>query len=177
MPRLFTGIEIPETVSAQLAGLRGGVAGARWIEPSDYHVTLRFVGDVEPRVADDIVETLATVRAPPFTVEFAGLDAFGGHRPHAVVARVKPTPGLIELQSDHERRLRRLGLAPESRKFSPHVTLARLRAGTASAIADYLGVRHALSLSGFQARRFALFSAREGTGGGPYHVECAFDLG
>ncbi len=62
MPRLFTGLEIPAASAAALASARGGVYGARWIEPSDYHITLRFVGDVEPRMAGDVAEALAEIR-------------------------------------------------------------------------------------------------------------------
>ena len=64
MPRLFTGLELPETVVGQIALARGGVIGARWLEPEDYHVTLRFVGDVDARTAHDIAETLGEIRRP-----------------------------------------------------------------------------------------------------------------
>jgi RNA 2',3'-cyclic 3'-phosphodiesterase len=176
MPRLFTGLEIPPDVAAKLAELRGGLPGARWIEPADYHVTLRFIGDVEPRLADDVVDALDGLRARPIRVEFTGLDAFGGEKPHAVVARVKTADALVDLQAEQERRLRRLGLAPEPRKFTPHVTLARLRRGTAEDVAGYLTTRHALALPAFVADRSALFSARESVGGGPYAVEMTFAL-
>jgi RNA 2',3'-cyclic 3'-phosphodiesterase len=176
MPRLFTGLEIPTDVAARLSELRGGLPGARWIEPSDYHVTLRFIGDIEPRLADDVVDALDGLRARPVRVEFTSLDAFGGEKPHAVVARVKTSEALLELQSEQERRLRRLGLPPEPRKFTPHVTLARLRRGTPEDVAGYLATRSALSLPPFVADHSALFSARESVGGGPYAVEMTFAL-
>ncbi len=101
--------------------------GARWLEPEDYHVTLRFVGDVDARAAHDIAETLEEIRRPAAPVRFDGLSWFGGDKPRALVARIKPEPALMELQAEQERRLRRVGLPPETRKFMPHVTLARLR--------------------------------------------------
>ena len=65
MPRLFTGLELPGPIAAQVAFARGGVVGARWMDPADYHITLRFVGDVDRQVAHDIAETLAEIRRPP----------------------------------------------------------------------------------------------------------------
>ena len=58
MPRLFTGVEIPSDVGQALATLRGGLPGARWIDPENYHLTLRFIGDVDNRTADEIVDRL-----------------------------------------------------------------------------------------------------------------------
>ena len=174
VPRLFTGLELPSAVAAALAAGRGGLVGARWIDPGDYHVTLRFIGDVEPRLADDVVEALEGVRARPMRIVFDGLGAFGGDRPHALVARVRPNEALSELQGEQERRLRRIGLKPEPRRFTPHVTLARLRRVSSREVADYLALNGALSPPGFEADRTALFSARENVGGGPYRVETTF---
>ena len=61
----------------------------------------------------------------PFRVTIDALSTFGGGRPRALLARVVPTPELTKLQADQERLMRRVGLEPESRKYTPHVTLAR----------------------------------------------------
>lgn len=177
MPRLFTGLELPEAVASQVALTRGGVFGARWLEREDYHITLRFVGDVDVRTAHDIAETLGEIKRPAASVPFEGLSWFGGDKPRAIVAKVKADPALIELQAEQERRLRRIGVAPETRKFTPHVTLARLRGVGPRAVADYLASRGALGVEAFIAVRFVLYSARDGSGGGPYVVEAAYPLG
>jgi 2'-5' RNA ligase len=176
VPRLFTGLELPEAVVGQLALARGGVVGARWMEPEDYHITLRFIGDVDGAAARDIAETLGDIRRPMTPVRFEGLSSFGGGKPRAIVARVKAKQALIDLQAEQERRLRRIGLEPETRKFLPHVTLARLRGAGARAVADYLATRGALIAESFVAERFVLYSARDGSGGGPYVVEAAYPL-
>jgi 2'-5' RNA ligase len=176
MPRLFTGLEIPAASVAALAAARGGVYGARWVEPSDFHITLRFIGDIDLRAARETAETLAEIRRPPLEVRFEGLGWFGADKPRAIVAKVKRTTPLIELQGEHERRLRRIGLAPDGRNFTPHVTLARLRAASPASVADYLSARGAFLAPPFQATRFVLFSARESVGGGPYVVEAAYPL-
>jgi RNA 2',3'-cyclic 3'-phosphodiesterase len=177
VPRLFTGLEVPDTVVGQLTLLRGGVVGARWVEPQDYHITLRFVGDVDGGVARDIAETLSDTRRPKIPVRFEGLSWFGGDKPRALVVKVKPEPALMDLQAEQERRLRRIGVEPETRKYTPHVTLARLRGVAQAAVADYLATRGALLTESFTAERFVLYSARNGSGGGPYVVEAAYPLG
>jgi len=94
-----------------------------------------------------------------------------------VFARAVPTSDLNELQSEHERLVRRVGLPPERRKFTPHVTLARLRDASPIDVAGYIGMRGRFPKLSFMARRFVLFSARASTGGGPYVVEAAYPLG
>jgi RNA 2',3'-cyclic 3'-phosphodiesterase len=177
MPRLFTALEIPEEVAAALAVARGGLIGARWIEPEDYHITLRFIGDIDARLADEAAAALDEVRRGRVEVAFDGLDWFGGDKPRAVIAKVKPAPALVELAADHERRLRRLGLPPEKRQFTPHVTLARMRGVGPAAVADYLASRGRLEAPGFVAESFVLMSAKDGVGGGPYVVEGEYGLG
>jgi 2'-5' RNA ligase len=176
MPRLFTGLELPDLVASQLALMRGGVVGARWIEPESYHITLRFVGDVDRGVARDIDETLSDIRRPKTLVNFDGLSWFGGDKPRAIVAKVKPEAALMDLQAEQERRLRRIGIEPETRRYTPHVTLARLRGAAQGSVAGYLAARGALIADPFTAERFVLYSSREGSGGGPYVVEAAYPL-
>ena len=177
MPRLFTAVELPERIAAQMALMRGGVVGARWLAPEDYHITLRFVGDIDALKARDIAETLDDIRRPKAVVRFEGVSWFGGDKPRAIVARVKADPALMDLQAEQERRLRRIGVEPETRKYTPHVTLARLRGVAQAAVADYLATRGALFAEAFTAERFVLYSARDGSGGGPYVVEAAYPLG
>ena len=178
MPRLFSGLELPDRVAGSIALARGGVVGARWMDPADYHITLRFLGDVDHRAARDAVDTLSEIRrAEAPEIRFDGLDAFGGARPRAIVLRVTPDPALLDLQAEQERRLRRIGLEPETRKYTPHVTLARLRGPHARAVADYLASRGAAAVEAFTPERFVLYSARDSVGGGPYVVEAAFPFG
>jgi len=176
MPRLFTGLEIPPAVAESLSGLRGGLPGARWIDPENYHVTLRFIGDVDDVVAHEVASMLGRVRRQPFEIRLEDLKSFGGRKPRAVVAAVAPAPALMELQAEHERLMQRVGLEPEGRKFSPHVTLARLRESSSRQVADYLAVRALLRSPPFTVSRFVLFSSRASIGGGPYVVEAAYPL-
>ncbi|MGH6795407.1 MAG: RNA 2',3'-cyclic phosphodiesterase [Methylocella sp.] len=177
MPRLFTGLEIPSDLATDLSMLRGGISGARWIEAENYHLTLRFIGDTGDSTAREISATLEKIRRSPFIVTIEGLSSFGGAKPRALVARAKPAAPLVELQAQQERLMRRIGIAPEPRKFTPHVTLARLRAATSAGVAEYLSSRGHFLSRHFEAKRFVLFSSRASTGGGPYVVEAAYPLG
>jgi 2'-5' RNA ligase len=180
MPRLFTAIEIPAGVAQSLATLRGGLPRARWIDPENYHLTLRFIGDVDGNAAEALAEALARVHRSAFNVRLVGVEALGTRRPHAIVARAESTPALLELQAEHERICQRLGLPPDGRKYIPHVTLARLDNGPhrdiARDIAQYLGLRGGFIAGPFPVERFALFSARDSVGGGPYLIEEDYPL-
>ena len=176
MPRLFTGLEIPEDIGQSLSSLRGGLPGARWIDPENYHVTLRFIGDIDGSIANDIAYTLFNVKRKPFEVALQGLTSFGGNKPRAVVASIAPCRPLMELQAELERLMQRVGLDPEGRKFTPHVTLARLRNASNRDVADYLSVRGYFPTKAFTVDRFVLFSSRASVGGGPYIVEDEYAL-
>jgi 2'-5' RNA ligase len=176
MPRLFTGLEIPSDVGQSLATLRGGLPGARWMDPENYHVTLRFIGDVDDVVAHEIASMLGRVRRQAFELRIEDLKSFGGRRPRQIVATLGPAQALIELQAEHERLMQRVGLDPEGRKYTPHVSLARLRESSSRQVADYLALRAPFRSPLFKVSRFVLFSSRASVGGGPYVVEAAYPL-
>jgi 2'-5' RNA ligase len=176
MPRLFTGIEIPAHICERLGGLRGGLSGARWIDPENYHLTLRFLGDIDDARADDVVDLLSRVRRHAFTITLDGLGSFGGRRPRAIWARVLAAPQLMALQAEHEQLIQRAGLAPEQRRYTPHVTLARLRCSNPQAVAAYMESRGGFFSEAITVRRFVLFSSQPSRGGGPYLVEETYPL-
>ena len=176
MPRLFTGLEIPKEVAQSLSLLRGGLPGARWIDPENYHITLRFIGDIDDRLAHEIASLLDGVRRRSFEVRFGNLMSFGGRKPRAIVVAVEPIQPLVEPQSELERLMQRLGLEPEGRKFIPHVTLARLRESSSRDVAEYLSTRGPVFGASFRVSRFVLFSSRSSVGGGPYVIEADYPL-
>jgi RNA 2',3'-cyclic 3'-phosphodiesterase len=175
MPRLFTALEIPADVGQSLALLRGGLPGARWVDPDNYHLTLRFIGDVDDAMAREVAYLLGGVRRPGFDLQLDGLDSFGGNKPRAVVAAAQPVRPLIDLQADHERLMQRVGFEPE-RKYKPHVTLARLRDASSRQVADYLAIHQPFRSTPFPVSRFVLYSSRASVGGGPYVVEAEYPL-
>jgi 2'-5' RNA ligase len=127
-------------------------------------------------VAEEIAAALARIRRSEFMLRLDGIAVLGTRKPHAIVARAEPSTELAELRGEHERIMQRIGLPPESRKFMPHVTLARLRSAASRDIADYLSVRGGFLADPFPVDRFVLFSARNTTGGGPYVIEETYPL-
>ncbi|WP_274423154.1 RNA 2',3'-cyclic phosphodiesterase [Chelativorans sp. YIM 93263] len=176
MPRLFTALEIPRDAALSLSLLRGGLPGARWVDVENYHLTLRFIGDIEGHVADEVANALDRVRRPSFSLTLSGVGAFGQKKPHAVWAGVAASPDLYALQGEIERICQRLGLPADPRKFTPHVTLARLKNASPRDVASYLSARGNFATAPFRVNRFVLMSARESTGGGPYVVEEVWPL-
>ena len=176
MPRLFTAIEIPHDAALSLSLLRGGLPGARWIDTENYHLTLRFFGDIPGHVADDIAAALDRVRRPSFQLHLSGTGVFGSKKPHTLWAGVAASPDLVALQGEIERIGKRLGLAADPRKFAPHVTLARLRDVPAESVANWLSARGNFSALPFTVSRFVLMSSRNSVGGGPYVIEESWPL-
>jgi 2'-5' RNA ligase len=176
MIRLFVALELPERVRDLLSALDGGVPGARWASDAQLHLTLRFIGEVDGNVAHDIDDALASIRAPAFTLELVGVGEFGGKRPRALWAGVRQNDSLLHLQKKIETALQRIGLPAEERKFSAHVTLARMRAAPRDKVVQFL-THHALFASGpFQVEQFVLFSSHLGSGGSVYRAERTYPL-
>lgn len=180
MPRLFTGLEVPGLLADQLSLLQGGLQNggnkARWIDRDDFHVTLRFIGDIDHMMAREVVLALDAVHRGPLNLTIDGLGAFGGNKPHSVFARIVPNAELSELQAQQDRILQRLGLAPERRNFIPHITLARCRGFSSAEVAHWLAMRGGVMNIAFEVERFVLYSSRDSVGGGPYVVEEDYPL-
>ena len=121
--------------------LRGGLPGARWIDPENYHLTLRFIGDVDDMIAHEVASMLGRVKRGAFELHLKALDVV--RRPQAARGRRErcASAGLDGLQAEHERLMQRIGLEPEGRKYTPHVTLARLRESSSREVAEYLSAR------------------------------------
>jgi 2'-5' RNA ligase len=176
MIRLFVALALPDSVAQSLLLLQSGVPGARWSTREQLHLTLRFIGEVDERDASAIDDALVGISAPRFTLELKGVGAFGGKNPRALWAGVAPNQAVVHLQRKIESAIQRLGFPAEERKYTPHVTLARLRATPAGRVMDYLA-DHALYGSGpFDARYFALFSSRLTPSGSVYVAERKYPL-
>jgi 2'-5' RNA ligase len=177
MPRLFCALKIPANVSMELSLLYGGLSGARWIDAENHHITLQFFGDIDRRNANDLALALSAIRRDTFELQIDRLDAFGGSKPHTIFAHIRANPALSELQHEIESIARRLSLIPDRRKFTPHVTLARLRGTSPLEAARYLSLKGGYHCRPFEVNGFELMSSRDSIGGGPYVCEQRYRLG
>lgn len=182
MPRLFTGLEVPIAHRTALTLLQSGQPKGtrnifRWIEPENFHITLRFIGNVSPRTADAIVEALDERDWQAPNIELSELKCFGGAKPTSIYAGIKANDSLNALAASQERLMQSLGLPPDTRRFTPHITIARCRGATADQVARYLSSQGEIfNLPPFRPHRFVLYSAREPQGGGPYRAEELFSF-
>lgn len=176
MPRLFVGLEIPYNAGFALSLKCGGLPGARWIDQEKFHITLRFIGDVDQRTAEDVSAALYNIDHEPFELSLSNLDMFASRKPHSLWASVSPSEPLMALQSDIERSMRRIGMPPESRKFTPHVKIARIKGTSYEEAARYLTEQGDFASSPFQVTSFVLLSSRSSVGGGQYLLEDRFEL-
>jgi 2'-5' RNA ligase len=168
MMRLFVALALPNVVAAELEAMQSGVPGARWQTREQMHLTLRFVGEVDGRHAAAIDDALSAISAPILTLQLKGVGAFGGENPRALWAGIAQCEALLRLQRKIETAMQRIGLKAEPRKFTPHVTLARLRGTPPEIMMDYL-VDHALYASAqFETRSFTLYESHLGANGSLY---------
>jgi len=174
--RLFVALAIPDTVAQPLLLLEAGVPGARWQEREQLHLTLRFIGETGGREAAGIDDALAAIPAQRFTLQLKGVGEFGGRQPRALWAGVAPNAALSHLQRKIETALQRIGLPAEPRKYTPHVTLARLGATSSGYVMDFL-VDHALYQSApFEVDAFILYSSELTPDGSVYIPERHYPL-
>lgn len=176
MRRLFVGLAIPDDIAAGLQRLQSGVPGARWSRREQFHLTLRFIGEVDGRDATAIDDALSLIADPPFSLELHAVGTFGGRDPRELWAGVRASDALLHLQRKIETAIQRIGLPADSRKFTPHVTLARLKASPRGRVMDYL-TDHALYASQpFEVREFILYSSTLTPNGSIYTPEREYPL-
>lgn len=167
--RLFVALNVPDGIVARLSIMCSGIPGAQWVAPENMHITLRFIGDVDEPTAEEINYVLSHLEAPAFDLELQGLGTFGhGHLSHALWVGVSLTPGLTHLQAKIESAMVRMGLTPEGRKFTPHVTLARLRKPEAGRLQSFIEGNNLFKAGPFTVEQFTLFESQPGKGGPVY---------
>ena len=176
MLRLFVGIEFPPELKLRMSLLQCGVAGAKWVDPGNFHLTLRFIGEVDEGTAADIDEVLLRLKARSFSLQLAGTGTFGGDKPRQLWVGVEREPALGTLQAKIEQALIRIGLPPEPRKFSPHVTLARLRDAPLDKLHEFL-VAHAQFLADpLRVEGFSLIASFQTKSGSVYEDQADYPL-
>jgi len=174
--RLFVALSIPDSVAHGLMLLQGGVPGARWQAREQLHLTLRFIGEVDGRDARALDDALAGIDAPAFDLQLHGVGQFGNRQPHSLWAAARPNDLLDHLQRKVDTAIRRVGQPQDAHKFTPHVTLARLRHPELDKVREWL-VAHALYTSeAFNVGAFCLYSSKLTSDGSIYRIEQEYPL-
>ncbi|MEQ8602755.1 MAG: RNA 2',3'-cyclic phosphodiesterase [Marivibrio sp.] len=177
MVRLFVALPVSDAVAESLRVICNGLPGARWVPPENFHVTLRFIGEIDHGLAHDVHDSLARIDAPALELEIDGLDWFGSKwKPSSLYARVKKTDPLVHLQKKVESAVVRAGLKPESRKFCPHVTLARCKHTAVPDVERYIRERKLDGPATWEADCFTLYSSFLSSSGPIYEAEAEYPL-
>ncbi len=176
--RLFVGLDLPWPLRERLSFLGGGIPGARWLPAENYHITLRFIGEVAAYQAEEIDLALAALKARGFSLSLRGVGTFEkAGRPVTLWVGVERNPQLDLLQSKIETALQRTGLEPERRRFAPHVTLARLDNAAEAKLAAFVQANNLFRADPVPVEHFTLFSSRLGKEASVYTAEVEYELG
>lgn len=160
MYRLFAAIDFPEEVNRRLLAICFGLRGAKWVVDGQVHLTLRFIGEVDGGVFSDIRELFQSIEAEPFELHISELGYFPPRRrPEILWAGVQKNESLLSLRNKIETGLVRIGLPPDGRKFTPHITLARLKETPDEHVARYLAGNSPLQIPPFRVDQFCLYSS------------------
>ena len=176
MLRLFVGIEFPPELKLRLSLLCTGVPGAKWVDPGNLHLTLRFIGEITENLAADVDEALARIKARRFTLQLAGTGIFGGRRPRALWVGVERSPELVKLHDKIEQALIRTGVESEPRKFAPHVTLARLRDPELGKLGHFLAATAQFRAAPLPVEHFSLIASFPTKAGSVYEDQADYPL-
>ena len=160
MIRLFVAIAPPREMRARLSSLCGGVPGARWVEPDNLHLTLRFIGEIEEPLIEDIVFALRAIRMEAFPLTLSSVGHFErSGRVRQIWAGIMPSPQLMDLQRRVDSAISHAGIRSESRRFTPHVTLARLKDVKIDAVGAWLQANGPFRGFPFTVTGFKLFAS------------------
>ena len=178
MPRLFVGLDVPDSLKRSAGELQTGLRDARWLDPDGLHLTLAFIGEVDRSAQPRIEGALARVEAPSLRLELHGLGHYPLRGPPRVLwVGAGPATGLRALAAGVRRELARAGFPPERRKFAPHVTIARFRRPPPSpALQDYLSAFALFRTAAAPVDSFRLFSSVLRPAGARYAIEADFPL-
>ncbi len=176
--RLFTAIDLPDSIVDQLESICCGVPAARWLPPEQLHLTLRFIGEVDGAMVQDIREALAEIQGSEFSLQISGVGCFPSTKqPRILWAGVRPNHELLHFQKKLESHLvRTAGLAPDQRKYHPHITLARLKGSPDHRVARFLEEYALLECNPFSVTGFALYSSQLSPKGAQHFLEDRYVL-
>ncbi len=175
--RLFVALDLPWEVRRQLSQLATGLPGARWLPPENYHITLRFLGEMPAHRAEELDHALAALRGKRFTLQLGGVGVFEkAGRPQTLFVGVERSPQLDHLQAKIETAVQRIAFEPERRRFTPHVSVARLDGAPPAKLVEWVQRHNLMRADLVPVEHFTLFSSRLSKEGADYTAEVEYPL-
>ena len=175
MHRLFVALPLPENIADLLLDLEDGPEGLRWVHADSLHLTLRFIGEVDGAMAEDVAAALSGLEAPAFDLTLSGVGCFSHRRHGALWAGVAPKEPLAALAAKVDRAVQSAGLAAETRAYHPHITLARW-SGPQPEVKPWLERHGGLRSEPWRVDRVVLFESRLGKAGPTYREVMGVEL-
>ncbi len=178
MPRLFIAVDLPGTIRENLEAMSFGLPGAKWVDAQQIHLTVRFIGEVDGVLFHDIKNALHEVSFAAFSLQLKGVGCFPPRgKPRVLWVGLEKSEPLQLLRKKIDAALFRIRVAPEGRKFSPHITLARLKNSPVQKIANFLAGNGLFSQEPFQVEDFKLYSSILSPKGAYHKLEGIYPLG
>ncbi len=166
MPRLFTAIDLPERIRDDISAMYAAIPGAKWTEDAHLHLTLTFIGEVAEDKASAIQRALSTVKIHPFSLNLKGIGFFPPRKvPRVLWCGVSSSEELLRLQGKIQRTLELVDAPVEQRKYTPHITMARLNNAPAEKLGEFMSTNALFQTEPFSVTEFHLYSStlrREG---------------
>jgi 2'-5' RNA ligase len=176
MHRLFVAVRPPDPIRELLLDAMDDSADFRWQDDEQLHLTLRFIGEVDRPLAEDVANALSRIASDSFDLRVSGVGRFEQRNSGALWASVEPKAPVAALAAKVERACQSAGLEPERRAFHPHITLARWKGRRPHEVQDFLERRGALSSPPFAVAEFALFESRLSRHGAHYEQVATYPL-
>jgi 2'-5' RNA ligase len=172
MHRLFAALPVPDAIADLLLDLEDGSDNLRWVHADQLHLTLRFIGEVDGAMAEDIAAALSSIAFDAFPLRLHGTGCFTHRRHGALWAGISPREPAAALAAKVERAVQSAGIVPETRAFHPHITLARW-SGSEPLLQPWLARHAGLRSDDWMVRRFGLYESRLGKAGPDYRLVTA----
>ncbi len=177
MIRLFVALDIPEDVRMFICNMGASIPGAKPVPSDQIHLTLKFLGDTEPYKLEEIVIALATLQQQKITIAIRSVGHFPPRgAPRVIWAGVDPVQNIVKLRNKVEKSLAEIGIERERRKFSPHITLARLNSSPIHQVTRFLAENAMFETPQFSLSEFQLYSSTLTPKGAIHTREATFPL-
>ncbi len=180
MVRLFVAIDIPDNIKTYIQGMARAIPKARSVPPDQLHLTLKFIGEVESSLLLDILDALGRINTPRFALQLKGVGTFPPRGTPRVLwvgtKTMENKDNLFDLRKQIEKTLFAAGIAKEKKKFSPHITLARLNNSPIKLLHNFLAGNALLESPWFEVNCFTLYSSQLTPKGAIHTVEERYQL-
>ncbi|MFP4680271.1 MAG: RNA 2',3'-cyclic phosphodiesterase [Chitinispirillaceae bacterium] len=178
MPRLFVAVDLPERIRDDISAIYQAIPRAKWTKDSQLHLTLRFIGEVSEDTAEKIECALNLIETPSFPIELKGVGFFPPRKiPRVLWCGIAPNEELLKLQAKVERTLTNIGITPEGRKYSPHITIAKLNRSPSEKLAQFISSNALFHTEPFLVSEFHLYSSHLRSEGALHIREATYKLG